>query len=118
MLGAAGQMNYAASNAALDSAIAAQRNRGFASVSAQWGAWSGGGMADRTILDRALRMGIGSLSPEIGLEALAYILAVMSADAAGRRAAQRCSFMAHGSLGVTALYTQYVAVRRGSEACV
>ena len=81
MLGAAGQMNYAASNAALDSAIAAQRNRGFASVSAQWGAWSGGGMADRTILDRALRMGIGSLSPEIGLEALAYILAVMSADA-------------------------------------
>ena len=65
----------------LDSAIAAQRNRGFASVSAQWGAWSGGGMADRTILDRALRMGIGSLSPEIGLEALAYLLAVMSADA-------------------------------------
>ena len=45
LLGAPGQANYCAANAALDSMAASAQATGVAVVSVQWGAWSGAGMA-------------------------------------------------------------------------
>jgi hypothetical protein len=45
LLGSAGQANYAAANAALDAAAAAEYARGVASCSVRWGAWAGMGLA-------------------------------------------------------------------------
>ena len=62
--------------AAADAAAGrAPPRRAFSSV--QWGAWSGG-MADAGVLRRAIRMGLGAVSPEAGLEALGRIVAAAS----------------------------------------
>ena len=42
LLGAPGQGNYAAANAAMDSFVASQAARGLPLVSVQWGAWGAG----------------------------------------------------------------------------
>ena len=72
LLGAAGQANYAAVNAALEAFAASSRRRGRDAIAAQWGAWAGAGMAaadpERA---RAARLGVGELEPEDGLRALA-----------------------------------------------
>lgn len=41
LLGSAGQANYAAANAALDAAAAADAAMGTSSLSVRWGAWAG-----------------------------------------------------------------------------
>jgi 3-oxoacyl-(acyl-carrier-protein) synthase/acyl carrier protein len=79
LLGAAGQANYSASNAFLDAQAWSRRRRGAPTLSVQWGAWAGGGMADAGVLKRAARMGIGAVSPSDGLEALARLLLVGAA---------------------------------------
>jgi acyl transferase domain-containing protein len=71
VLGSAGQSNHAAANGFLD-ALSRQRHReGLPSVTIAWGPWSDIGAAPRLkITDRAARLGIGTLSPNKGIELL------------------------------------------------
>lgn len=52
LLGAAGQANYVAANAALDSWAAAATSAGQACTSIQWGAWAQAGMASQAVKAR------------------------------------------------------------------
>lgn len=73
LLGAAGQANYSAANAALDGAARLAQWAGTPAVSLQWGAWAGGGMAaasDAQTGARVERMGMGLVVPQRGLAAL------------------------------------------------
>ena len=77
MLGAPGQLNYAAANAAMDGLAAAWRQQGQAGVSSiQWGGWAGGGMAsgDSSTAGRLARMGMPLINPSQGLGALATVM--------------------------------------------
>lgn len=77
LLGSAGQANYSAANAALDAMAMAQAQSGVPGVvSIQWGAWAGGGMASHDVQTalRVERLGIGLISSETGLGALASVL--------------------------------------------
>ena len=80
LLGAAGQANYAAANASLDAAASSTRAAGCIIISIQWGAWSGGGMADPSVVQRARRMGVGALKPREGLDALSLLIASLNAN--------------------------------------
>ena len=77
LLGAPGQLNYAAANAAMDSLAATWGAQGQAGVSSiQWGGWAGGGMAsaDAGTAARLARMGMPLITPSQGLAALASIM--------------------------------------------
>ena len=76
LLGSAGQVGYAAANAAMDADAVARRREGVDAVSAQFGAWTGPGMAarDPDVLARVERAGVGAFTPEQGLAALAAIV--------------------------------------------
>ena len=77
LLGAPGQLNYAAANAAMDGLAAAWQQQGQAGVSSvQWGGWAGGGMAsaDSSTAGRLARMGMPLMPPTQGLAALADVL--------------------------------------------
>jgi NADPH:quinone reductase-like Zn-dependent oxidoreductase/acyl carrier protein len=72
LLGSPGQSNYAAANAALDAMASVASQRGMRSVSVQWGAWSGAGMAssDASTRARVERTGLGMVPAASGLSAL------------------------------------------------
>ena len=74
LLGAPGQAGYSAANALLDCAAAAAQQQGVRSLSVQWGAWAGGGMASQETAARVERMGMGMIGAEQGLAALQGIL--------------------------------------------
>ena len=74
MLGSAGQANYAAANASLDAIAGVLRYKGNSSLSVQWGAWTGGGMAKNHVLNRTKRLGIGVVRPIDGKHAFHDIL--------------------------------------------
>ena len=77
MLGAPGQLNYAAANAAMDGLASTWRQQGQAGVSSiQWGGWAGGGMAggDASTAARLARMGMPLINPSQGLTALAAVI--------------------------------------------
>ncbi len=77
LLGAPGQLNYAAANAATDSLAAVWGAQGQAGVSSiQWGGWAGGGMAggDASTAARLARMGMPLITPSQGLAALASVM--------------------------------------------
>ena len=77
MLGAPGQLNYAAGNAAMDGLASSWRQQGQAGVSSiQWGGWAGGGMAggDASTASRLACMGMPLITPSQGLTALAAVM--------------------------------------------
>ena len=86
LLGSAGQANYAAANSLLDGWAVASRMCGVAGViSVQWGVWNelgantGMGDADSNTQSRLRRLGLGALTPEMGLAALATATSFTSA---------------------------------------
>jgi acyl carrier protein len=74
LLGNAGQSSYTAANAFLDGLATWRKSRGLPSLSVNWGAWSGGGMAVRTKgetgRDALTAQGYGKIDLMDGLEAL------------------------------------------------
>ena len=68
-VGNTGQTVYGAANATLDRRAGAAATAGVNSVSIQWGAFAGGGMASG-VEDRMMRTGIGLLPPDRGLTLL------------------------------------------------
>ncbi|MCN9245013.1 type I polyketide synthase, partial [Streptomyces sp. RY43-2] len=70
-IGAAGQANYAAANAALEAVAGQRRADGRTVTLISWGPWADGGMADSVQVARQLRRsGITPLRPEGALAAL------------------------------------------------
>ncbi|MFF5563624.1 type I polyketide synthase [Streptomyces sp. NPDC012623] len=70
LLGSPGQGGYAAANAYLDALAAHRAASGLPGLSLAWGAWAGGGMADRlsgTDARRLARSGVLALDEEAGL---------------------------------------------------
>ncbi|MFT7691649.1 MAG: acyl transferase domain-containing protein/acyl carrier protein [Candidatus Latescibacterota bacterium] len=76
LLGSPGQANYAAANAFLDALAVYRRARDLPALSISWGAWSQIGEAAQRQADAYLqKMGVGSITPEQGLQLLALLLA-------------------------------------------
>lgn len=75
LLGSGGQGNYVAANGTLDAWAHTRHAAGAEVASVQWGAWAGGGMAHASDVEsRMARLGIGVLTPEQGLAAVALLL--------------------------------------------
>ncbi|WP_017328303.1 type I polyketide synthase [Synechococcus sp. PCC 7336] len=75
LLGSPAQANHAAANAFLDSLAHYRRSQGLAGISINWGIWSDiGAAAKRNAGDRASFAGLGTLSPEAGLQAFEQAL--------------------------------------------
>jgi short-subunit dehydrogenase/acyl carrier protein len=75
LIGSGGQANYAAANSFLDALAHRRRALGLPAVSLNWGAWSGSGMAAREeVLERLKAQGVGTISPDDGLDLLSAVL--------------------------------------------
>jgi polyketide synthase 12/myxalamid-type polyketide synthase MxaB len=75
VFGSPGQSSYAAANAFLNGLAQARNAAGKPSLSINWGAWAGAGMAvDRGLISRARESGYGVLEPGAGFQALEVAL--------------------------------------------
>jgi len=75
VFGSPGQGSYAAANAFMDGLAQARNAGGKPTVSVNWGAWAGAGMAvDRGLISRAQDLGYGVLEPGAGFQALEAVL--------------------------------------------
>ena len=76
LLGSPGQANYAAANAFLDALAHHRRMMGLPGVSINWGPFSGVGLAAAQVNrgERLSQRGMGSMTPEQGVEVLGRIL--------------------------------------------
>ena len=75
VLGSAGQCNYAAANAMLDTLMLARHEQGLAGLSINWGPWAHVGMASSdTLSQRLIQQGITPLLPADAIAALDNLL--------------------------------------------
>jgi malonyl CoA-acyl carrier protein transacylase len=101
LLGSPSQGNYAAANAFMDGLADYRRRMGLPGLSINWGAWSQGGMATRVASQYQSRLktsGIGSISPEQGLQVLEQLILSQSTSQVGVLPAD-WSVLAQWSLG-------------------
>jgi amino acid adenylation domain-containing protein len=76
LTGSAGQANYAAANAFLDSLAAARRAAGLPALSIAWGPWGDVGMAaSPELVRRRAAAGLMSIDPALGVALLGRLLA-------------------------------------------
>jgi acyl carrier protein len=73
LLGSSGQLNYSMANSWLDAAAAAMQAAGSSVTSVQFGAWKGAGMAAASAA-KMEAIGLGSLTPSTGLQAIDGLL--------------------------------------------
>src|SRR6185437_780779 len=66
--------NYAAANAYLDALAEVRRAQGLPATSVNWGAWSGGGMANDTLASWLREAGMSLLPPDLATSALRHVL--------------------------------------------
>jgi acyl transferase domain-containing protein/pimeloyl-ACP methyl ester carboxylesterase len=85
LLSPPGQSNYAAANAFMDALAHHRQALGLPGLSINWGPWENIGMAKRSVEQNQSRWsggGMHTLSPALGLEALAVLLAGQASDSA------------------------------------
>lgn len=80
ILGNAGQGNYAAANIFMDALAESAQSQKRPVLSINWGSWSEDGMAARSN-----SQGESAIPPEIGLQALAYLLAELKEQMTGKQ---------------------------------
>lgn len=75
LLGNAGQCNYAVANGFLDALAHYRRHQGLPGLSINWGAWSEVGMAAKLgIAKQTEKEGLGSITPQLGLEVMSALM--------------------------------------------
>jgi NADPH:quinone reductase-like Zn-dependent oxidoreductase/acyl carrier protein len=111
LMGSPGQSNYAAANAWLDAAALGSQRRGECTMSIQWGAWSGAGMAsgDAGTQARVERSGLGLIGTATGLCALqSFMLAVCSPAVSAAVPVNWERFLANQGASNSYLFSEFV----------